>query len=80
MGKISKAKKKNKTKHDTGLPQLRVGEQGPFLRSLEHLGRSGEKKSKAGHFIHPCDWSTGCNNFAKITRQAYHDFTWIMLN
>lgn len=44
MGKISKAKKKNKTKHDTGLPQLRVGGQGSFLRSLEHFGSSSKVK------------------------------------
>ena len=31
-----------KTRPDTRLPQPRAGGQGPFLRSLDHLGRSGE--------------------------------------
>ena len=32
------------TRPDTRLPQLRVGGQGPYLRSLDHLGRSREAK------------------------------------
>ena len=30
------------TRPDTWLPQLRVGGQGPYLRSLDHFGRSCE--------------------------------------
>ena len=33
------------TRPDTGLPQSRVGGQGPYLRSGEHLGKSGMPKS-----------------------------------
>ena len=33
-----------KTRPDTRLPQSRGGGQGPYLRSLHHLGRSSEAK------------------------------------
>ena len=33
-----------KTRPDTRLPKSRVGGQGPYLRSLDHLGRSSEVK------------------------------------
>ena len=33
---------KNKRRQDTRLPKLHAGGQGPYLRSLDHLGRSGE--------------------------------------
>ena len=33
-----------KTRPDTRLPKLRAGRQGPYLRSLDHLGRSSEVK------------------------------------
>ena len=33
------------TRPGTGLPRLRVGGQGPYLRSGEHLGMSGMPKS-----------------------------------
>ena len=33
-----------KTRPDTRLPQSRAGGQGLYLRSLNHLGRSGEAK------------------------------------
>ena len=33
-----------KTRPDTRLPQSSAGGQGPYLRSLEHLGRSSEVK------------------------------------
>ena len=34
------------TRPDTRLPQSRVGGQGPYLRSLDHLGRSSEAKDR----------------------------------
>ena len=35
-----------KTRPDTGLRQSRAGGQEPYLRSLDHLGRSSEVKKK----------------------------------
>ena len=35
-----------KTRPDTRLAQSRVGEQGPYLMSLHHLGRSSEAKDR----------------------------------
>ena len=32
------------TRPDARLPKSRAGEQGPYLRSLDHLGRSSEIK------------------------------------
>ena len=34
----------NRTRPDTRLPKSRVGGQGPYLRSPDHLGRSSEVK------------------------------------
>ena len=34
----------NQRRLDTWLPKLHVGGQGPYLRSLDHLGRSSEVK------------------------------------
>ena len=34
--------KTEKTRPDTRLPKSRAGGQGPYLRSLDHLGRSSE--------------------------------------
>ena len=47
---------RTKTRPDTRLPKLRTGGQGPYLRSLDHLGKSSgvkqgrihEPKSRAG--------------------------------
>ena len=36
----------NETRPDTRLPQSRVGGQGPYLRSLDHLGRSSKAKDR----------------------------------
>ena len=36
--------KNESTRPDTWLLQLRAGGQGPYLRSLDHLGRSSEAK------------------------------------
>ena len=36
-----------KTRLDTRLTQSRVGGQGPYLRSLDHLGRSRGQKIKS---------------------------------
>ena len=33
-----------KTRPDTRLPKLRAGEQGPYFRSLDHLGKSSDVK------------------------------------
>ena len=41
-GKIERAQ----TRPDTRLPQSRAGRQGPYLRSLEHLGRCSEVKDR----------------------------------
>ena len=35
-----------KTSADTWLPKSRVGGQGPYLRSLDHLGSSSEVKEQ----------------------------------
>ena len=35
-----------KTRPDTRLPQSRVGGQGPYLRLLDHLGRSSEARDR----------------------------------
>ena len=37
---------RNITRPDTRLPQSRAGGQGPYLRSLDHLGRSSEAKER----------------------------------
>ena len=34
------------TRPDTQLPHSRAGRQGPYLRSLHHLGRSSEAKDR----------------------------------
>ena len=36
----------SKTRPDTRLPQSRVAGQGPYFRSLHHLGRSSEAKDR----------------------------------
>ena len=41
MKKRIKNRNIDKTRPDTRLPQSRAGGQGPYLRSVEHLGRSG---------------------------------------
>ena len=58
-------KKKKRTRPDTRLPKSRAGGQGPYLRSLDHLGRSGEvkkvkriKKVKWGPTDQPTDRPT----------------------
>ena len=45
--------RRKKTRLDTRLPQLRAGGQGPYLRSLEHLGRSDDA-NKAGYTAISC--------------------------
>ena len=44
---------------DTRLPQSRAGGQGPFLRSLDRLGRSSEAKDHKNPKKVKCD---GCTN------------------
>ena len=50
--------KGNKTRPDTRLPQSRAGGQGPFLRSLHHLGRSSEVKDRKNPRKVKCDQRT----------------------
>ena len=49
---------KKKTRPDTRLPQSRAGGQGPYLRSLDHLGRSSEAKSPNNPKEVKCDGQT----------------------
>ena len=44
-----------KTRPDTWLPKLRAGGQGPYLRSLHHLGRSSEAKNRKNPKTCKCD-------------------------
>ena len=44
-----------KTKPDTRLPQSRAGGQGPYLRSVEHLGRSDIAKKPINAEKVKCD-------------------------
>ena len=46
-----------RTRPDTWLPQSRAGGQGPYLRSLDHLGRSSEAKDRKKIKI-KCDGQT----------------------
>ena len=43
------------TRPDTRLPQSRVGGQGLYLMSLDHLGRSGEAKNRKKNKKVMCD-------------------------
>ena len=47
-----------RTRPDTQLPQSRVGGQGPYLRSLDHLGRSSEAKDRKNPKKVKCDGRT----------------------
>ena len=44
-GRVKKRGKK-RTRPDTRLPKSRVGEQGPYLKLLDHLGKSSGVKKK----------------------------------
>ena len=44
-----------KTRPDARLPQSRAGGQGPYLRSLDHLGRSSEAKNHRNPQKVKCD-------------------------
>ena len=44
-----------KTRPDTRLPQSRAGGQGPYFRSVEHLGRSGIAKNPINAEKVKCD-------------------------
>ena len=49
-----------KTRPDTRLPQSRAGGQGPYLRSLDHLGRSSEAINRKNPKKVKCDgWMDG---------------------
>ena len=47
-----------KTRPDTRLPQSRAGGQGPYLRSLDHLGRSSEAIDRKNPKKVKCDGRT----------------------
>ena len=47
-----------RTRPDTWLPQSRAGGQGPYLRSLDHLGRSSEAKDRKNPKKVKCDGRT----------------------
>ena len=47
-----------KTRLDTRLPKSRVGGQGPFFRSLHHLGRSSDAKDRKNPKKVKCDGPT----------------------
>ena len=44
-----------KTRPDTWPPQSRIGGQGPYLRSLDHLGRSSQAKDRKNPKKVKCD-------------------------
>ena len=46
------------TRPDTRLPQSRAGGQGPYLRALDHLGRSSEAKDRKNPKKVKCDTPT----------------------
>ena len=46
------------TRPDTRLPKSRAGGQGPYLRSLDHLGRSSEVKEIKSYKKVKCDQPT----------------------
>ena len=47
-----------KTRPDTRLPQSRAGGQGPYLRSLDHLGRSSKAIDRKNPKKVKCDGQT----------------------
>ena len=48
----------NKTRLDTRLPHSHAGGQGPYLRSVEHLGRSDIAKNPINAKKVKCDGTT----------------------
>ena len=57
------------TRPDTRLPQSRAGGQGPYLRSLDHLGRSSEVKDRKSSKRVKCDgWTDGRTDRRKDRR------------
>ena len=49
---------RTETRPDTRLPQSRAGGQGPYLRSLDHFGRSSEAKNRKNSKKVKCDGQT----------------------
>ena len=47
-----------KTRPDTWLPQSRAGGQGPYLRSLDHLGRGSKAVDRKNQKKVKCDGPT----------------------
>ena len=60
------------TRPDTRLPQSRVGGRGPYLRSLDHLGRSSEAKNRKNPKKVKCDGPTDRRTDKAGCRVAKH--------
>ena len=58
QGRIHSNPVGNATRLDTWLTQLRVGGQGLYLRSFDHLGRSSEDKDRKNPKKGKCDGLT----------------------
>ena len=54
----SMSEQMNETRPDTRLPQSRAGGQGPYFRSLDHLGRSSKAKNRKNGKKLKCDGRT----------------------
>ena len=57
-GKLVEKERNRKTRPDTRLPQSRAGGQGPYLGSVEQLGRSGTAKNPINAEKVKCDGRT----------------------
>ena len=60
----------NTTRLDTRLPQSRAGGQGPYLRSVEHLGKSGIAKNPINAKKVKCDGRTDGPTDGRTDRQS----------
>ena len=56
--KLETKEEGKKTRSDTRLPKSRAGGQGPYLRSLHHLGRSSEARNRKKPKKVKCDGPT----------------------
>ena len=59
-----------KTRPDTRLPQSRMGGQGPYSRSVEHLGTSGIAKNPINAEKVKCDGRTDRPTDGRTDRQT----------
>ena len=60
----------DETRPDTRLPQSRAGGQGPYLRWLDHLGRSREAKDRKKQKKVKCDGQTDQQTDGPTARQT----------